>query len=64
MKFQPLGTSGTTELSDCKRYLVTRAWNSERWDAWLQATEGPNERLAKNLDDKAAAYNFCEQHSK
>jgi hypothetical protein len=62
LNFQPLGTSGS-ELSDCKRYFVTRAWSSERWEVWLQLTDAPNERLAKNLEDKDAAHRFCENHS-
>jgi hypothetical protein len=62
MNFQPIGASGTTEISDCKRYMVTRAWNTERWDAWLQATEGPNTKLAKNLPDKDAARKVCVDH--
>jgi hypothetical protein len=61
MNFQPLGLSGTTELSDDQRYMITRAWDTDRWDVWLQMTEGPNVRLAKNLD-KAAARSFCENH--
>lgn len=61
MNFQPLGTRGS-ELSDDQRYFVTRAWSSERWEVWLQASEGPNEQLAKNLEDKAAARRFCESH--
>jgi hypothetical protein len=61
VNFQPLGTRGAA-LSDCQRYFITRAWRSERWEVWLQATEGPNELLAKNLPDREAAAAFCERH--
>lgn len=62
MNFQPVGTSGAMEISDCKRYTITRAWNTERWDAWLvMFHDFLNERLAKNLD-KDAARNACERH--
>jgi hypothetical protein len=62
VNFQPLGTSGLTWLSDDKRYMVTRSWNSERWDAWRQVTEGPNVQLAKNLENREAAERFCEEY--
>jgi hypothetical protein len=63
VNFQPIGTSGLTALSDCKRYMVTRSWNADRWDVWLQATEGQNTQLAKNLENREAAERFCDEHA-
>jgi hypothetical protein len=64
VKFQPLGTQNRAALSDCRRYFITQSFSSERWDVWLQVTEGPNERLAKNLADREAAEQFCDQHQR
>lgn len=64
MNFQRLGTSGDTEMSDCRRYMITRVktWGRDSWEAWATASLGPNTRIGQHFSDKAAAHDACRTH--
>lgn len=64
MNFQPVGTAGAMEISDCKRYTITRAHGRETWDSWLQASDGPNTRLTRYPTAKDAARKCCADHER
>jgi hypothetical protein len=64
VKFQPVGITGAMEISDCKRYTVTRVYGRETWESWLQASDGPNTRLSRFPVDKDTARKCCADHER